>query len=393
MTKRQALLDIADFHTSAARGERPKSSVSVQFRLAQSSGESETRVVPFVFSDDSVDSYNDRIDAKGWQFDRSGAGTICLFGHDPSKVENIIGRAHNVRVEGNQLLGDITFATKEENPNAEVVFQLVSKGFLNSCSVGFQPIEWRQAKDPKRPGGLDFTKQKLLEISIVGIPANENAVAQARAAGIDIDRLELVSTREAPVVGKRGLYSVSALAGILADLGWVQDSSAWEAEYEGDGSEVPGMLLDAMKSLGAALVAMTIEEVAELLAGRDDDDTVVLIDGLVEMEAPTPAQKIFAALVKAAFEAKHPKVSLPEGASFSVVSNTTVIERAGKVLSKANETKIRDAHAAMTGACDTLQGLLDAVEPDDVTEKVAEDPARALRERRAKATKLKNFPN
>lgn len=370
MTKRTAMISLANFHSRAANGERPRSTVNVQFRLAPTEIDVEQRVVPFVFSDDSVDAYNDRIDAKGWQFDRSGAGTIALFGHDSSKVENIIGRAHNVRVEGNQLLGDITFATKEENPNAEVVFQLVKGGYLNSVSVGFQPVEWTLAKDKSRPGGIDFRKQKLLEISVVGIPANENAVAQARAAGIDVDRVSLLEFRAEPQITKRGLYSVSSLASVLMDLGWIQDSAAWEAEYEGDGSEVPAMLLDAMKTLGAALVAMTVEEVAELLSGRGGD-SVDIIDGLVELEAPTEGQRAFAELIRIATKAKAPVV-IPEG------STIVIVDRAGKVLSSANETKIRAVHTAISGACDSLQEMLDAIEPDDVTEKT-DDPLRADR--------------
>jgi HK97 family phage prohead protease len=357
----RAAIDLGAFHRLTARGERPAAAVNVQFRLgpvaAPAVGEPETRVVPFVFSDNSVDAYGDTIDARGWVYDQSGAGTVALFGHDASKVENIIGRAHNVRVQGNQLLGDIQFATREENPTADVVFQLVKGGYLNSVSVGFQPLEWQQTKDKTRPGGLDFKKQKLLEISVVGIPANENAVAQARAAGIDVDRVLFAATREAPAVTKRGLSSVSSLAAVLADLGWIQDSAAWEAEYEGDSSEVPAMLLVAMQQLGAALLAMTAEEVAELLDGRDDRP-----DGLVELAAPTAGQRGFAALARLAKAAKAP-LQIPEG------STVFVVNRAGKVLSSANETKIRDVHAAMSGACDTLKEMLDSVTADETTEK------------------------
>lgn len=374
MTK--AAIDISAFHRKAARGERPASPVNVQFRLgpivAPAAGEAETRVVPFVFSDNSVDAYGDTIDAKGWTYDRSGAGTVALFGHDSSKVENIIGRAHNVRVQGNQLLGDIQFATKEENPNADIVYQLVKGGYLNSVSVGFQPLEWQQTKDKTRPGGLDFKKQKLLEISIVGIPANENAVAQARAAGIDVDRVAFGASREAPVVTKRGLYSVSSLASVLADLGWIQDSAAWEAEYEGDGSEVPAMLLAAMKQLGAALVAMTAEEVAELLSGRGDDETD-LLDGVVELEAPTDGQRAFASLVRLAKAAKAP-LQIPDG------STVVVITRAGKVLSTASETTVRSAYEDVTSASGKLKDLLDSIAPDDVTEKARQERAARLRD-------------
>jgi HK97 family phage prohead protease len=404
MTKSAAAISLADFHTRVSAGVKPRSPVTAQFKFAADviGADVETRSVPFVFSDNSVDSYGDTIDAKGWQWDRTGAGTIALYGHDSSAVDNIIGRAHNVRVEGNKLLGEITFATADENPNAERVFRLVKAGILNSVSVGFQPLEWTQAKDRNRPGGIDFKKQKLLEISVVGIPANENAIAQARAFGLDVEGLKFdappvsavpaVISRAAPSYLKRGLYSVSALASILSELGWIEDSVEWEAEYEGDGSEIPARLLDAMKTLGQILIDMTIEEVSELLAD-DDAGEVDLMDGLVSLEAPTPAQKLFAALVKMSKVRTYsfdlgPEAIFPfarnADCTFSIPRGAlSFVARAGKVLSSANDKTLRDAHDMMTKGCDMVKGVFEsaAPEPDDVTEKSADnDRAARLRD-------------
>jgi HK97 family phage prohead protease len=384
MTKSATAISLADFHARVSSGVKPRSKVEAQFKFAADviGADVETRTVPFVFSDNSVDSYGDTIDAKGWQWDRSGAGTIALFGHDPGSVDNIIGRAHNVRVEGNRLLGDIVFATAEENPNAERVFRLVKAGILNSVSVGFQPLEWAQAKDRARPGGIDFRKQKLLEISVVGIPANENAIAQARAFGLDVEGLQfdafpapVVSvTREGPKVTKRGLGSVSALASILNDLGWLTGSVEWEAEIEGDGSDIPTRLTEAMNTLGQILVDMTVEEVAELLAD-DEEDGSISVDFMF-MAAPTDGQKAFIARAKAA-----------------KMSRETV-QRAGKVFSAANEQMIRAAITSMTDACAGLGSMLDAIEPADVTEKAAtqaEMVAAAERETRLRDLDLLEF--
>lgn len=477
---KRAVLDIAGFHAAAAGGKRPDAAVNVQFRLAapDAVAEADQRSIPFVFSDDSIDSYNDRIDAKGWQFDRSGAGTVALFGHDGSKVENIIGRAHNVRIEGNQLLGDIVFATKDENPNAETVYQLVKGGYLNSCSVGFQPLEWRQAKDPKRPGGLDFVKQKLLEISVVAVPANENAIAQARAAGIDVDArwflqraaeepdwkvgaatdlaidektawdgpaaaerilddagfngdspdgakarkgflvydsanpdlkgsyklpfADLVDGKLVAIKGgidaaasrlpqtdipedvakdarsvldgyeaqqkstrapvRKDLYDVGWLAQLLQSLDCIQDMSAWEAAAEGDGSDIPGRLLDALKTLGGILVDMTVEEVSELLADKDDGAELEGTIELVELQSPTQAQKALLVFARMAAGARGVRL-------------VRRMSRAGRVLSAANETKLRSAHESMTGACDTIKSMLDSFDTAEEAPSTASAPA------------------
>jgi HK97 family phage prohead protease len=67
----------------------------------------------------------------------------------------------------------------------------------------------------------------------------------------------------------KGLYDVAWLAQLLCELGYIQDMSVWEAECEQDGSKVPAMLAAALQSLADAFLAMTAEETAELLAGRD----------------------------------------------------------------------------------------------------------------------------
>lgn len=71
---------------------------------------------------------------------------------------------------------------------------------------------------------------------------------------------------------KKGLYQCSNLANILADLAWLEDVVEWEAECEGDGSPLPKMLADIMRAMGEALIAMTAEEVAELLGEEEAEE-------------------------------------------------------------------------------------------------------------------------
>jgi hypothetical protein len=55
--------------------------------------------------------------------------------------------------------------------------------FISACSVGFVPLKYSFSRDPDRPFGIDFERQELLEVSIVPIPANANALVQGRSAG------------------------------------------------------------------------------------------------------------------------------------------------------------------------------------------------------------------
>lgn len=455
------IIDIVEFRNGVKAGKlAPQTAV----RLATSGSPviaDDSRVVTFVFSDNTVDRYGDTIDARGWVLDNFRANPVALFGHDAESVENVIGRAKNLRVDGNRLIGDIEFMEASVNPNAEIVYQMVKAGFLNTVSVGFAPLEWKLTSDKNRPGGVDFKKQELLEISIVPIPANPNALVQARAAGIDVDRLSLLQTAivpepspgieviapgtvnvrywlelderlspevascateklkkwladpveplvlesgarlrstidaaevraadmqaeidkrvaeevarilaaKSPKITTKGLSYVAWLASILSELGWLQDGVAYEAEYEGDGSEVPQQLADALVALGNTLVAMTVEEVSELLAGLSSPDVV---DVDIMTLAKTPAQKALAMLIARARAAKE--------------------ERAGKAISAANEKTIRDAHEMIGQACEMLLSIVDTPASDgdgnDSEPDNTDDEAKAARARRALAMKL-----
>jgi HK97 family phage prohead protease len=384
MPKHRTIVDISEFRARIGRGHKPGVGVRLLGPGPELDAATEDRVVSFVFSDDSVDRYGDRIEARGWQLDNFNANPVALFGHDSGSVENVIGRASNVRVEGNRLVGDIEFMEASVNPNAEVVYQMVKAGYLRAVSVGFQPLDWVAAQDKGRAGGIDFRKQELLEISIVPIPANPTALVQAKAAGIAIERIGLVAP--APIAAK-GLSDVSWLASLLNELGWLHDCVAWEAEYEGDGSEVPANLAAAMQALGEVLVSMTAEEVAELLADRIDDEPLILVaDDPTEMAALTPAQKAFVKLASLGRRARN----------FAKRAPAPAIERAGKVLSAANETALREAHDLITKGCGMVKAVFDQAtaedpEPDadDPTKAAAEAQARARRERVAKAHKAK----
>lgn len=357
------------------------------------------RVATFVFSDNSVDRYGDTIDARGWMLDDYQANPIALFGHDSESVQNVIGRSRNVRIQGNQLIGEIEFMAAAVNPTAEAVYQMVKGGYLNTVSVGFQPLEWALTKDKTRPGGVDFRKQALLEISIVPVPANPNAVVQARAAGIDVDRLKLIEgAAPSAKISTRGLYEVSFLAQLLAELAYLEDMVEWEAEIEGDGSAIPQRLTDAMQALGQVLVDMTVEEVAELVSAEDDAATVpVLVDDPAVMAGLSQGQRTLVAFIRLA------RLGAAASLTFSTQKFTAAdmarlfaapspIVRAGKVLSAANQKALSEAHGHVTKGCDIMKGVLDSAcdDPEDPECDDNEDKAlgRAKRRRIAEALKL-----
>lgn len=177
------LLSADEFRSAAKDGEQPE---GVVFRFATTEPQVQdeaSRTVRFVFSDATVDHAGDSIDPKGWDLGVFKRNPVALFSH--MSWEPPIGRASNVKVEGDQLVGDIEFAAADVYDFADTIYRLVKGGFMNAVSVGFKPKEWAFAADKDRPFGINFKKQTLLEISVCPVPCNPNALGEARSLGVD----------------------------------------------------------------------------------------------------------------------------------------------------------------------------------------------------------------
>lgn len=131
------------------------------------------RTFRFALSTKAADRDGDTLAQDGWKLDNYRANPVVLWMHD--KRTPPIGKMINIGLQGDDLVGDIQFATAEQNPFADTIFKLVEGGFLNAGSVGFMPMRWEINAD----GGLDFKEQELLEYSIVTVPANPEAVRRA----------------------------------------------------------------------------------------------------------------------------------------------------------------------------------------------------------------------
>ena len=178
------LIDVADFRAAAKRG-RPKADAHV-YRVTAGKPkalEDGSRGIRFCFSDGSVDRVGDTIDPKGWRLTTFNANPVALWAHDSSAPP--IGRASQVMVEDSRLMGTIEFATPDIYEFADTIYKLTKAGFLNAVSVGFIPLEYSFSDEDGREWGLDFEVQELLEISVCPVPANANALVEARAKGID----------------------------------------------------------------------------------------------------------------------------------------------------------------------------------------------------------------
>jgi HK97 family phage major capsid protein/HK97 family phage prohead protease len=161
-------------HTHAAAGNLVRREAPATVSV------SNDRTCKFILSDDSVDRYGDIIVQSGWDLRAYRRNPVVLFGHNPDDAECVIGKCLDIGVVGRQLVGTVQFAS---HPQAQLVYNLVNAGFINSTSVGFIPIKYTAA--PGNSGGMIFQECELLEISIVPIPANANCVALGKRLGMN----------------------------------------------------------------------------------------------------------------------------------------------------------------------------------------------------------------
>lgn len=151
--------------------------------VTKASGNSEERKMSFVASNATRDAYGTRINPSGWDLERYSKNPIIAYGHRTSgydNIDNIIGKG-DVRVENDELIVDVTFEPAGANELADKVYQKLQFGTLNAVSVGFREIgqgrwgEGDEAITGKTPTYY-YAGQELLEVSVVPIPANPDAV-------------------------------------------------------------------------------------------------------------------------------------------------------------------------------------------------------------------------
>lgn len=187
MAKKPAMLSIERFHEAARDAPEPLAEIGVQhsFDTEIKASETDSRSLIFTISTASVDRMGDTIAVDGWKLDNYRKNPVVLWAHDSSSLP--LARASKIWIEDNKLKADAQFTPSGMARFNDTVFDMLKGKFLNATSVGFQPLKYAFTDDPQRRFGIDFMEQELLEFSIVCVPANQEALIEARAAGIDIE--------------------------------------------------------------------------------------------------------------------------------------------------------------------------------------------------------------
>ena len=149
----------------------------------------ETRTVEFVASDNSVDSYGTVLPVDKWDLTRYQNNGIVGYMHDvygdswtkSADPDDVIGKGVAF-VEDEKLVVRITFEPKELNEKADKIFRKLQFGSLHAVSVGFRATAKGHKGDEERgedPNVYYYGGQELLEVSVVNIPSNANALKRS----------------------------------------------------------------------------------------------------------------------------------------------------------------------------------------------------------------------
>jgi HK97 family phage prohead protease len=154
----------------------------------------------------AVDRDGDVILPSGMDLTEFKANPVMLLAHNAEKLP--IGRWISARKESSGVVMTGTLASRppDHPPAAEwlpdTVLYLVREGFLRGVSIGFRPLDggvrMADTKDVARFGeGVKavISRWSLLEVSIVPIPANQEALITAVGKGL------LIGSRMISILG------------------------------------------------------------------------------------------------------------------------------------------------------------------------------------------------
>lgn len=140
-----------------------------------------SRTIRFVISSSAEDRDKDVVNVAGWNLDNYKKNSVVMWGHDYKSLP--VAKCTSILPRGDKLVAEAQFPSADLYPFADTVYRMLKGGYLNATSVGFRPLKF---EPNEKRGGLDYNEQELLEFSVVPIPSNQEALVEARAAGIDL---------------------------------------------------------------------------------------------------------------------------------------------------------------------------------------------------------------
>lgn len=213
----------------------------------------------FRMTTETIDRQGEIVTLDGWSFDRYLTNPVVLDTHDYASIEAIVGRTVSIDRDADGWNATIRFNASECGLLAQ---RLVEDGDLRAISVGFRPlvIEYPDATALRRARTLDavaeralvsvapdpavavrHVEKELLEISVVPIPANPDAI------------------RIRSVNGAATAVTAAPVSKAVAP-GWMRDNARQGLAWYEDGKA------------GDGVTAQTVREARDMAGGTVSED-------------------------------------------------------------------------------------------------------------------------
>ena len=292
-------------------------------QVADAAQVDEAGAVSFIMSDDSVDRMGDVVKQDGWVLDSFKKNPVLLWAHDYTLPP--VGKVGACVVEGGKLKAKaVEFIDRELSEFAWSIGQMYRKGFLNAVSVGFAPQEFAPCET-----GFEFKRQELLELSAVPVPANANALVEARSLGLLVPTWKGWAEKVLDTSKQRDPSEASFALAVYKSL------SASPVAMSGRSDE-KGPLSGPDDS---ALIAVNPEEPQATEEDKPIPEVLALVDALKahaeKLDANTAAVvAMTAALVKDAAEDQAEAPEMPEAPKALTFDTDAVARRVASLLTK-----------------------------------------------------------
>lgn len=134
----------------------------------------EKYIIEGVFSTPAIDRHEEVVVQEGWNLAEFMANPVVLWSHDNFQFP--LAQMVEIKVENGELVGKMKFAV-EEYEMAATAFKLMKGKFLRAFSVGFINNIFEVDNDTDV---VKLIENTLLEVSIVNVPANQEALAKMK---------------------------------------------------------------------------------------------------------------------------------------------------------------------------------------------------------------------
>lgn len=158
-------------------GEKVKLAADFDSALTKALSDGQVEVV---VSNSSLDRHGEKIVMEGIDLKQIKRNPVVLYGHDYDSLP--IGKITKLWKDGGNLMARIQLAVNEY-PFAKTVYDLITGGYLNAVSIGGVVQQWSADY-------LTIEKMEMVELSVVPVGANRDALVAAKSFGKDDDEIK-----------------------------------------------------------------------------------------------------------------------------------------------------------------------------------------------------------